>query len=288
MLDLLLVSLVKDVDSPIENLPEPLNPADWSTAIGIVTDDLGENIYFAGGNMTTGSNRRVMSYNIASKLYTEYPSLPDTVTPTSYFQIWCKSGTIYINRSGAMYRLNSGESAWVKLTNPSNPSNMPDYGGATLLYNGRLLCYGLLRAPDYLNAVCEYIPESNSFVRVGVNPLKPIMTYTSFSRLGTKFYMYNNTNHIDVYDIVTNTWSVTANMPVTYYTRAQAAYNDKVVLFGGNTSTFELTYAYSPDTDQFTPLPPLKLGDSNSLFVSAGEYAYSLQPGGKLISYKLQ
>jgi hypothetical protein len=288
MIDLLLVSLAKVVISPVETLPVPLNPADWGSSVGIVTDDLGENIYFAGGNTVAASaNRRVMSYNIASKLYTEYPPLPGTVTPTNYFQIWCKSGTIYINRSGAMYRLNSGESAWTKLANPSNPNNMPSYGGATLVYNGRLLCYGLLNAPDYLNAICEYIPESNSFVRVGINPLKPIMTYTGLGRLGTKFYMINNTNHLDVYDIVTNTWSVTANIPVTYYTRALVAYDDRVVLFGGNTSTFELTYSYIPTTGQFKPLPPLRLSDSNSLFVSAGEYAYSLQPGGKLISYKL-
>lgn len=289
MIDLLLVSLLINGDSPITPTPAPPNPTDWASTMGIVADELGENIYFAGGNTaSSGANRRVMSYNVISKTYTEYPALPGTVTPTNYFQIWCKSGTIYVTRSGAMYKLDSGATSWVKLANPSTPGNMPAYGGATLIYNGRLLCYGLLAAPGYENAICEYLPATNSFVKVAVNPSRPISTYTSLNVVGTKFYMVNGTNNnFDVYDIVTNTWTTTAVIPVTYFTRGQAAYDGKVVLFGGNTSTFEITTAYDTVSAQFSNLPPMRLPDTNGLFVTAGGYAYSLQQG-KLLSYKLE
>lgn len=289
MIDLLLVSLIKNGSSPIIPTPAPANPTDWYSAIGTVADELGENIYFVGGYAQGSTyNRRVMSYNVIDQAYTEYPALPDTVTPSNYFQVWCKSGTLYVNRSSKMYRLDPGATSWVQLANPSNPNNMPAYGGATLIYNGRLLCYGLLASPGYENALCEYLPDTNSFVRVAINPLKPIMTYTSLNALGTKFYMPNNVNNnLDVYDIVSNTWTSTATIPVTYYTKCQAAYNGKVVLFGGNTSTFELTTAYDTATGQFSNLPPMKLPDSNALFVTAADTAYSLQHG-KLLSYKLE
>lgn len=288
MIDLLLVSLVKNGSSPIIPTPAPANPTEWGSTIGAVADELGENIYFVGGNNSSGSNRRAMSYNVIDQAYTEYPALPDTVTPTNYFQVWCKSGTLYANRSGKMYRLDPGAASWVQLADPSNSNNMPAYGGATLIYNGRLLCYGLLASPGYENALCEYLPDTNSFVRVAINPLKPIMTYTSLNVLGTKFYMMNVvSDKLDVYDIVSNTWTSTATTPVIYRTRGQADYNGKVVLFGGNTSTFELTTAYDTTTGQFSNLPPMKITDSTALFVTAGDAAYSLQYG-KLLSYKLE
>lgn len=287
MIDLLLGTLIKNGDSPITPMPSPPNPDDWGKGVGITTDNLGENIYFAGGT-TAGNtyNRRVMSYNVINKTYTQYPALPATMTYTSFAQVWCKEGTIYVSRTFEMYRLNPGAQSWVKLANPSNPSNVPEYAAATLIYNGRLLCYGLLPGPGYDNTILEYLPGSNSFVRVATNPLKPIQPYCSLCVLGTKFYMFNNTNHIDIYDIATNTWSSTAKLPVQFSGSAIAAYNDKVVLFRGNSPASDVTVAYDTTTAQFSNLPTLKLPDAQGKMVTAGEYAYTLQDG-KLIAYKL-
>lgn len=289
MIDLLLVSIAKAGNNPVDVLPAPSNPADWGTQMGVFMDALEENIYFAAGMKlnSAGVNRRVMSYNIQSKLYTEYPQLPSTFTTTSYVQLWCKDGSIYVNRSGEMYRLNIGESTWTKLSNPTTVNNMPAYGGQTVIYNGRLLCYGLLASPGYEQAICEYNPVNNSFVRVAISPKKLYQTYTGLSVIGTKFYMLNNDNTLSVYDIATNTWSTPVTVPITYYTRAQGASVTKVYLFGGNTPTFDSTFAYTPASNTFEQLANLKLDDTNALMVSDGVDAYVFA-SGKLTSYKLE
>src|SRR5205807_6691348 len=68
------------------------------------------------------------------------------------------------------------------------------------------------------------------------------------------------TNAVEVYDVLTDTWSVKSPMPIRNYLAAYATFNGRIYVLGGGDGSVALSsvYEYDPSSDSWRFLPPIQ------------------------------
>lgn len=208
-------------------------------------------VYFLSGGYADGPTNDVISYDLASRRWSERAPVPQILYNQDAAAL---DGKIYMaggcirgdcsSPSRAAYAYDPKSDFWTVLP----PLPEPVYAGLSAAINGRYVVFGGVANKMASRRVYAYSPRANSWTRLADIPGP--RSHAAGALLGGRFFLTGGcksetqghycdevADDVFIYDPATGVWSSGPSLPVPVHAHGAAADGTKLIIAGGGAAT---------------------------------------------------